>query len=205
MNESGDSLPAPTRAITPFARERAVEALTRGYAEDHLTEAELEERLDRVYRATTLAEIEALTAKLPVPASGRHEARAVAADEPVSSSLAPAPRRIRAVLSGHESAPTGLVPRKVSVKAVMGYVELDMRRATFEPGVTRIDLRSLMGYIRIVLPAGVRVESDGHALLGYFSLRGGGSSPSGGAERVVHITGRALLGYAECFTPSQEE
>ncbi len=206
MNEAGDTLSRPGPAIPPSARERAVEALTRGYAEDQLTEDELEERLDRAYRATTLAELEALTANLPVARTAETRAAATAAAKHASkTSLAPAPRRIKAVLSGHEAVVAGPVPRRMSVKSVMGYVELDMRRADFEPGVTVVDVRSVMGYVRILLPTDVRVESDGRALLGYFSFRGGSSPGVTDRERVVRITGRAVMGYAECFAVSRKE
>ncbi len=62
--------PAPAR-LDSATRERAVEVLTHGFAEDRLTEAELEERLDGVYRATTRAEVDALLAGLSAPVGSR--------------------------------------------------------------------------------------------------------------------------------------
>jgi hypothetical protein len=60
-------LPEP---LPSAARERVVEALTRHFANDSLTEAELEARLQSVYAATTTRELDAITADLPVlPAS----------------------------------------------------------------------------------------------------------------------------------------
>ncbi len=205
MSEPGESRTAPDAPASQAARQRAVDALTSGYTADHLTEAELEQKLDRVYRATTLAELEALTASLPVMASdgGGGEGRSLAR-RGSEASLAAAPRRVRALLSGQESVFTGVVPRRVSLVARMGYVEVDMTRATFEPGVTEIAVHSMMGYVQILLPRGVRVESDGHAILGYFAVRGGQGTEVGGAEVVVRLTGRAVLGYAECFTSSKE-
>lgn len=43
----------PPLAWTPPRASARCEVLTHGFAEDRLTEAELEERLDGVYRATT--------------------------------------------------------------------------------------------------------------------------------------------------------
>jgi predicted membrane protein len=77
-------------------------------------------------------------------------------------------------------------------------VELDLTEATFEPGVTTIDVRAFMGYVQIRFPAGVRVESAGRALFGYFAIKGGAP---GNAPSVVRITGRAALGFAEVFLP----
>jgi hypothetical protein len=59
-----------------------------------------------------------------------------------------------------------------------------------------------MGYVQIHFPAGVRVESTGRALLGFFSLRRAGPLGPGGsadARSVVRIIGRATLGFAEGF------
>jgi hypothetical protein len=112
--------------------------------------------------------------------------------------VAAQPVRVAALLSGNERAITGIVPRALQVRARLGYVELDLTGATFEPGVTAIDVRTLLGYAQIRLPAGVRVESEGRALFGFFALKGP-SAPEDSA-RVVRITGRATLGFAQCFT-----
>lgn len=179
MSTADESLPA--------ARERAVDALTRGYAEDLLSEAELEAALDQVYEAKTLQEVSALTSALV----------------PVSASSAPAPMpsasaRVTAFMSGQERMITGTVPSSVLVRSRLGHVELDLTRATFQRGRTDIDVRAFMGYVQIRLPAGIRVESEGHAVLGYFAMKGG-TAEQPGTEVTVRITGRATFGYAECW------
>jgi hypothetical protein len=50
--------------------------------------------------------------------------------------------------------------------------------------------------VQIRLPAGIRVESTGRALVGFFSLKGTGA---GDAPCVVRITGGAAFGFAETF------
>jgi hypothetical protein len=194
MPEPPDTPPSrvPAASIPPAAVERVVETLTHHFAHDELTEADLEARLVRVYAATTLAELQAVVADLPaVIASGT--ARAVRAQEPPG-------HQISALFSGQERRIAGVVPRDLRVRARLGYVELDLTQATFEPGVTTIDVRSLMGYVQIRLPAGVRVECEGRALFGFFALKGGGASEAGDSASAVRLTGRALLGFAECYT-----
>lgn len=183
--------PAPLPAVPPAAQERVVEILTRHFASDRLSEAELETRLERVYAAATSGELDAVIADLPV----------LAAADAVPAAAAVAPARITALFSGQESKLTGMVPREMTLRARLGYVELDLTRATFAPGLTTIDVRAFMGYVQIRLPAEVRVECEGHALFGFFALRRGGSSggESGGTESVVRVTGRAVFGFAECF------
>jgi hypothetical protein len=63
-----------------------------------------------------------------------------------------------------------------------------------------IDVRALMGYVQIRLPEGVRVESRGGALLGFFALKGGAPPDERDSPSVVRLTGRATLGFAECYT-----
>jgi hypothetical protein len=187
MSDSHQRLPA--RRIEPEARERVAHALAHNFAADHLDADELESRLTRVYAATTPAELESIVADLPAVAQ--------ASDAAVVPAKAPEAHRISALFSAQEQRLTGAVPRRIELRGSLGYIELDLTQATFEPGLTEIDVRALMGYVEIRFPPGVRVESGGHALFGFFSLKGG----SGNAQSpsVVKITGRATFGYAEFF------
>ncbi len=185
MSESQQRLPA--RRIEPEARERVAHALAHNFAADHLDADELEARLARVYAATTAEELAAVVADLPE----------VVPDAALAPAKAPEARRISALFSAQEQRVTGMVPRRLELRSKWGYVELDLTRATFEPGLTEIDVRAFMGYVEIRFPADVRIESGGHALFGFFSLKGGsGDTPS---PCVVRITGRATFGYAEFF------
>lgn len=192
-------------AVPPDVRERAVDALTRSFASDLLSETELEARLDEVYRARTVAELDSLTANLPAlrtpagadavegkPGPG---ARLESAEVPATS----APQDIGAFLSAQERRVTGPVPRRLRLRARLGYVELDLTHAQFEPGLTEIDVRAFMGYAQIRFPEDVRVESDGHALFGFFSLKGAASAGAADAQSTVRVTGRATFGFAECL------
>ena len=168
--------------LVPAARERIIELLKHHYANDALTDAELESRLKEAYAARSVSDLENIVADLPALAGPRTDTT------------------IRALWSGQERKLSGLVPAELSVKARMGYVELDLRDATFAPGVTTIDVRSFMGYVEIRLPEGIRVESHGGALFGYFAVKGYDED----SERMVRITGRAVFGYAEVWLPEAE-
>jgi len=176
----------------PAARDRVVDVLTRLFADDRITETELEARLARVYRAGSDSELDAILTDLPTTAD---------AGTPVAE--ASAPRRISALFSSQEQRLTGVVPRRLELRGRVGYVELDLTDATFEPGLTEIDVRAFMGYVQIRLPGSVQVESQGRALFGFFSLKG--ATASGAAASVVRLTGRATLGFAECFVGGHRE
>lgn len=186
-----DRLPSP--AITSEERERVVEALTQHYAADRIGDADLEARLERVYHAATRPELEAALEGLPSLAPAAAQARV-----PAVPDAAPEARRVEALLSGQEQRVTGIVPRELRVRSRLGYVELDLTRATFQPGVTTLDVRAFMGYVQVRLPPGLRIESQGHAIAGYFALQG--TERAGGADApcAVRVRGRAVLGYVEC-------
>lgn len=183
--DSRTGVPAPS--VAPAERERVVEALTQLFARDQIAEIDLEQRLDRAYRATTAAELASLLADLPA----------------LTPAQAPPPegprgrnQRIASFLSGQQRTLMGVVPRGLELRARLGYVELDLTRATFAPGVTVIDTRAFMGYVQIRFPAGISVESEGRAFAGFFSVKGEGTGEV--TERVVRVTGRASFGFAEC-------
>ena len=182
----GDPHPAPLPA--PDARERVVERLTHLFADDLISEDDLEKRLERVYHATSGAALDAIVADLPASIS---ETTAVVP-------AAPEAPRVAALLSAVERQWTGVVPRRLEVRGRLGYVELDLTGATFEPGVTVVDVRAFMGYVQLRLPAGVRVECLGRAFAGFFSLKGAVRAGAAEEPRVVRIVGRASFGFAEC-------
>ena len=101
--------------------------------------------------------------------------------------------RVAAQLSAVERQWSGVVPRRLEVRGRLGYVELDLTGATFEPGVTVIDVRAFMGYVQIRFPAGVRVECLGRAFAGFFSLKGAARAGAAEEPRVVQIVGRAAV------------
>lgn len=180
--ESKDGPPATT--IAPAAREHVVSVLRQHYVRDEITESRFEDLLERAFAATAQTELDAILAELPAPPTS-----AVTATPYVGE-------RIAAVLSGQERRVTGVVPRAIALSALLGYIELDLTGAEFDPGETTIDVRAVAGYVKILLPSDVRVESDGRAVLGFFTLKGGHPSSS---EAVVRITGRAVLGFVECY------
>ncbi len=194
MPDSIDRVPGarlPGAAPAPEARERVVEALTHHFAEGRLSEEDLEDRLARAYGAASTDDLAAVAADLP--------ALTPAADSALAAPAAAKAERISALFSGQEQRLDGPLARRLEVRARLGYVELDLTRASFAPGITEIDVRSFMGYVQIRFPAGLRVENRGRGLFGFFSLKSGPSSDSDPAASIVRITGRASFGFAECF------
>ena len=78
---------------------------------------------------------------------------------------------------------------------MLGNVELDLRDADIESGVSVIEAVGVMGNIEVTVPPEVAVECDGDALLGNFTLQYAGRINTGlaNSDRTVRITGNAYL------------
>lgn len=191
----------PARLVTSEEREAAVKRLTAAFAEDAIPVDEFERRVAGVYEAADARALMALTRDLPAPRGS--EPATVPAPRRESGAVAPRPRsrRIASVFSSVERRVGGPVPEVLHVRSVMGSVELDLRDAEFPPGVTEIRVRSIMASVEIELPDHVRVENDGKAFMGHFSVqkrvRGSRGRVPDPQAPVVRITGRSIMASVE--------
>jgi hypothetical protein len=171
-------------AIVPLseARERVVALLSHHFAAGALTMDEFERRVSIVYGASGGAALDALVADLPAIAT--------------ASATAPEEGRLSAFLSNTVRHGTMVVPRHLKFVAALANVELDLRDATFAPGVSEIEVSATMCNVEITMPPGVRVECTGSAFLGSFESRLRFTPASGAAaasDTIVRVLGRAIL------------
>jgi len=194
-----ESPPRPSAQAAPTAsdRERVVQALSAQFANDRLSMDEFEERLERAYKAVSLAQLSSVLADLPAQAGALS---AGATPMLVPPSDVPPRGVMIAVLGATGRKGSWIVPRHLKVFAFMGGVELDLREARFGPGVTEIDITVVMGGVEIVLPPGVRVESFGAALMGGFEAQAGDATALSPLNPVVRLSGMALMGGVETKT-----
>ncbi|NYI98050.1 hypothetical protein HNR12_004327 [Streptomonospora nanhaiensis] len=152
-NGNGTSPDHPARGMRASDRDRDAVAriLQDAAGEGRITLEELEERLDRTYRARTYADLEPITADLPGD-------RVV----PPPVGLAPRPRANRpqadAPLVMRAKAGTiarrgnWYVPRRVEVSNPYGDIRLDFRQATLLSDVIHIEVHGPWGQTKIILP-----------------------------------------------------
>lgn len=188
MTDSGRPVPAPG---LDAARERAVERLSIHYARDQLTLEELESRLEEAYAARTPEALDSVLVGLP--------ALVVA---PAPSTPVPAEKRSRsrnfvAVMSGVVRRGAWVVPKRIHAVALMGGIELDLREAVLDPGVTEIDVLAVMGGVVVTVPPNVRLESDGFAFMGGFADQLKQPASGTGNAPIVRLTGFAFMGGVE--------
>lgn len=203
----------------PVERDRIIEALCEHYARDRLEMEEFERRVDRAHRARTREELRGLVADLPSldagpPARRGGEGQGTGgAVAPRSNDPAPSkphlpggmvdPARVpdqqteMAIWSGRVRKGAWIPARNIRAFALMGGVELDFREALFSGEPIHVHAGAMMGGVDILVPPGVRVETDGFAFMGAFEedTEGGGVAPADAP--LIRVSGFAFMGAVE--------
>lgn len=146
------------RAALEAGRERAIQLLTDRFADDTLTVEEFEERLDRMYRATTPMALDVIVRDLVAPPPGAALAQAPRAPAYPSPDDRPPQRRLLAFMSETRKTGRWVVSRRLDVSAIMSDLFLDLRDAQLPPGLCEIDLTAVMANVKVLVPPGVIVE-----------------------------------------------
>jgi|GEM_PF-1925041 len=111
-----------------------------------------------------------------------------------------AERRLLAVMSGIQRRGDWRVARKLRVVAVMGGIDLDFRAALLEPGITDVQVTSVMGGVAIVVPPGLPVVCAGTAIMGNFEGMDCGTAERDPTVPLLRISGTAIMGAVEIET-----
>jgi len=172
-------------------RERTIELLSQHFANDRLTIDELDRRLERAYAATSLAELDALTADLPDDT--RDAARFGTAPLPVEYEPREDSGRIVAIMSETRRGGLWAVPPHLHVTATMSNLTLDLRSALLGPGVTEIKLGAVMASVQVILPPGVRVLDRVRAFMASVSDDSYGAVTDDPSVPAIRLTGHAVM------------
>ncbi|RPF45797.1 cell wall-active antibiotic response 4TMS protein YvqF [Streptomyces sp. Ag109_G2-6] len=197
--------PAPPAAPAPAApaagglrasdadRDRIAQVLSDALAEGRLSAEEHSERLDTLYAAKTVGELEVLVRDLPAgaaahPAAHSAHPAAPAGTGPVESVVAVCSSSTR---KGRWR--PGPHTRAVSV---LGDITIDLTEAVFEQQVTEFNVVAVLGNVEVLVPENVTLRGYGSGLLGNFEVHGGGVAADPQAP-VVIVRGLAVLGNIE--------
>ncbi|WP_312018520.1 DUF1707 domain-containing protein [Streptomyces sp. I05A-00742] len=181
---------APALRASDADRDRIADILREALAEGRLTADEHADRVDAVYRARTVAELEPLVRDLPA-ATG---ARPAAGPGPVDPYEAPPAlaENLVAVFGGATRRGRWRAGGRLNAFALFGGVEIDLTEALFEQRTVVINTWALFGGVDIKVPENVSLRSTGTGIFGGFDVDGH-ESPDEGAPAVL-ITGWALFG-----------
>ena len=189
--------PAQLR-ISDAERHQVAEILREAAGEGRLDLDELDQRLEATYAARTYADLVPITLDLP---AHRHQ-RPAPARRPVNPPssppvVVPGPARENhfAIMSGLSRKGIWVVPQQMTITAMMGGAELDLRQARFAAPEVVITINAFMGGAQVIVGPHVRVQMEGVGIMG------GYSGPSGLVEAdldesspVVRIKGFAIWG-----------
>ncbi len=176
-------------------RDRIAAILREALAEGRLDAEEHAERIDGVYRAKTMGELEPLISDLP---AGRDEAvarRTAAAAYPPEPSAGPADTRLVGIFGEAVRAGRWRVPARLTAVAVFGSVEIDLTEAVFTRQHVHIHATSVFGSVDIRVPENVSLRGGGSGVLGSFETRTAEADDP--AAPVVTMSGFAVLGSVE--------
>jgi hypothetical protein len=175
-------------------RGQVVARLQAACVEGRLGLDEYGQRVAEALAARTRGQLDGLVADLPA------EMGAAAAGRPgTGSDLQAASRRggqvstTVAMLGTSQRSGYWRLASESRVLAIIGNCRLDLRSARIAAPVTTIDVAAVLGTVDVIVPAGVEVELEVHAVLGSRDVRMAPTAPAPGAP-VIRITGVVLLG-----------
>ncbi|MEU6646214.1 DUF1707 domain-containing protein [Saccharomonospora sp. NPDC046836] len=185
-------------------RERIAQLLHAAMGEGRITLAELEERLDTVYQAKTLGELEPVIADLPgavAPPAAQQLAVPQANLPDTRIGGMPGSTTSIAIMSGVDRKGNWVVPRQHNSFAFWGGVDIDLRHARFAEKHSTITVVAIMGGVDITVPDDIHVEVTGIGVMGVFETKDrNGAAPADSVPPgapVVRINGLAFWGGVE--------
>ena len=202
--------PTPQLSSLSRARETKINELSTHFANDDLTLDDLERRIERVYKAASVAELEEITADL-------RKAMTLPADQSLvpSSSRGVAPGsqmiagRVLAFMSSTRRVGRWLVPPKLDVVAIMSDTKLDFTHAAMPGAVIDVHIRAVMASCKLVVPPNVRVINETHAVMANVLSRASevlpGDAPASIESPVIRLTGYALMSDVNVVVRRVEE
>lgn len=193
------------------AREIKISELSTYFANDDLSLDELERRIELVYRATSAADLEQITADLNEatmsrPADGRANAvsRAMSA---TAIDSAPSTRLV-SLMSSTKRVGRWAVPRELDILAVMSDTRIDLTNAVIASGMVDLDLRAVMASLRITVPPGMRVVLDVGSFMSNVQSRADelpAEGAGGGSDPIVRLTGFAFMSDVKIIVRHRED
>ncbi|MFI1964080.1 DUF1707 domain-containing protein [Streptomyces pathocidini] len=188
--------PAPAVAAAEIRasdadRDRFADILREALAEGRLTADEHAERIDRVYRAKTVGELEPLVRDLPA-VSGAHPRPAYAA---TLSGAPDADENLVAIFSASTRRGRWRIARRTHAFAFFGSVEIDLTEALFEHPEVHVRATSIFGSVEIRLPENITLRGSGTGIFGSVEVETQESADP--RAPVVVVSGHAVFGSIE--------
>jgi hypothetical protein len=194
--------PVPARRASDAERERAAELLRDAMATGRLGVDELDERMQRVFAATSRAELEQLVDDVIVPAEDDHPLAAASTALTASQDRLPVregpdgTERILSVFSGASRKGRWRIAPRCRVVNVFSGVDLDLSQAELAAEHVELKVVSVFAGAEVRIPPGLNVEVSDVAVLGANEIDVGEERPDPGGP-TVHIRVVSILSGAK--------
>ncbi|WDT57349.1 DUF1707 SHOCT-like domain-containing protein [Streptomyces sp. G7(2002)] len=174
-------------------RDRIAGILREALAEGRLDPEEHAERIDTVYRAKTMGELEPVVRDLPAAGAGRPQQDSAGY---AYGPGAPAPdQNLVAVFSAAVRKGRWQAPARINAVAFFGSVEIDLTEAVFPQQQIQINVTAVFGSVEIQVPQNITLRSSGSGILGSFEVESHDAEDADAPQ--VLVNGYAVLGSVE--------
>ncbi|MFF8839723.1 DUF1707 domain-containing protein [Streptomyces sp. NPDC015130] len=148
-------------------RDRIADILRDALAEGRIDPEEHSDRIDAVYRAKTVGELEPIVSDLPSTRTRRdshpvYEDDAADADGEADSLVA--------IFSSTTRKGRWRVSRRTNAFALFGNIEIDLTEAIFAQRVTTINATSIFGNVEVRVPENISLRGNGSGIFGNFEV-----------------------------------
>jgi hypothetical protein len=189
------------------AREQKITELSSHFANDDLTLEDLERRIERVYKALSVAELETITADLPNPAAAQANApllRPVGNASRMPSAI-PNSGRILSIMGESRRLGRWQVPQRLEVVSIMSDTKIDLTQAVMPAGIVEIDMRVVWAACKVVVPPGMRVINEMHAIMASVHSKPDDRPTSNSFAPTIRLTGMALMAEVKVVVRRREK
>lgn len=154
-------------------RERAIDSLTEAYSQDLLTTSEFEKRVSVANDAESARELRSILADVPIDSG----------EAPSSPERAENEETVYAILGSRTYAPAATGPTPSSAVSFLGSLVIDLRDLPPQRKAHAINVVSVMGEVKIIVPEDGRVENRMVSLLADLKDSSGGGGSRGRGKR----------------------
>lgn len=149
-------------------RDRIADILREALAEGRLDAEEHSERIDAVYRAKTVGELEPIVHDLPA-AGRRHDSAAARAHDETGDPGGPAENLV-AVFSSSTRKGRWRVGRRTNAFSLFGSIEIDLTEALYGQRLSVINATSIFGNVEVRVPENISLRGSGTGIFGNFEV-----------------------------------
>ncbi|MER7533227.1 DUF1707 domain-containing protein [Streptomyces sp. NPDC097704] len=174
-------------------RDRIADILRDALAEGRIDAEEHSDRIDAVYRAKTVGELEPIVRDLPGARTTRDTAPEAVAYGP-DDAEGPADNLV-AIFSSTTRKGRWRVSRRTNAFALFGNIEIDLTESIFAQRLTTINATSIFGNVEVRVPENISLRGSGTGIFGNFEVVTlEGVDPQ---APVVVINGYSVFGNVE--------